>query len=80
MWTKLGGGTNIILDMGHAVSTPAVLVDLTKNKTNNSQPAWQPVRSRPRPRKCPWRHSCPGWVSPFWPARSCSIADAGESS
>ena len=43
VWTKLGGGSNIILDMGHGVSTPAVLVDLTKNKTNNSQPAWQPV-------------------------------------
>ena len=43
VWTKLGGGSNIILDMGHGVSTPAVLVDLTKNKTNNSQTAWQPV-------------------------------------
>jgi hypothetical protein len=43
VWTKLGGGSNIILDMGHSVSSPAVLVNLTANRTNNSQPAWQPV-------------------------------------
>ena len=43
VWTKLGGGSNIILDMGHSVSSPAVLVSLTGNRTNNSQPAWQPV-------------------------------------
>jgi hypothetical protein len=43
VWTKLGGGSNIILDMGHGVTSPAVLVSLTANKTNNSQTAWQPV-------------------------------------
>jgi hypothetical protein len=43
VWTKLGGGSNIILDMGHGVTSPAVLVSLTANKTNNSQSAWQPV-------------------------------------
>jgi Tol biopolymer transport system component len=43
VWTKLGGGSNIILDMGHSVGNPATLVDLTNNRTNNSQPAWQPV-------------------------------------
>ena len=43
VWTKLGGGTNIILDMGHGVSSPSTLVNLTQNKTNNSQPAWRPV-------------------------------------
>ncbi len=43
VWTKLGGGSNIILDMGHSVSSPAVLVSLTGNRTNNSQPAWQPI-------------------------------------
>jgi len=53
VWTRLGGGTNIILDMGHTVSTPAALVDLTKNKTNNSQTAWQPV---PLPAQTPEVH------------------------
>jgi len=43
VWTKLGGGANIVLDMGHAVGSPDTLVSLTQNKTNNSQPAWQPV-------------------------------------
>lgn len=42
VWTKLGGGSNIVLDMGHSVSSPAVLDNLTQNKTNNSQTAWQP--------------------------------------
>ena len=43
VWTKLGGGSNIILDMGHSVTSPAVLVSLTGNRTNNSQTAWQPI-------------------------------------
>jgi hypothetical protein len=43
VWTKLGGGSNIILDEGHSVGSPSTLVDLTNNRTNNSQPAWQPV-------------------------------------
>ncbi len=43
MWTKLGGGSNIILDMGHSVSGPAVLDNITANMTNNSQTAWQPI-------------------------------------
>ncbi len=43
VWTRLGGGSNIILDMGHSVSSPVMLDALTKNKTNNSQTAWQPV-------------------------------------
>ena len=42
-WTKLGSGSNIILDSGHLVGNPDTLVSLTQNKTNNSQPAWQPV-------------------------------------
>jgi hypothetical protein len=41
VWTKLGGGSNIVLDMGHGVSSPDTL--LTSNRSNNSQPAWQPV-------------------------------------
>jgi hypothetical protein len=43
VWTKLGGGSNIVLDMGHSVGSPATLADLTQNRTNNSQPAWQPI-------------------------------------
>jgi WD40-like Beta Propeller Repeat len=43
VWTKLGGGSNIILDEGHMVGASDTLVDLTSNRTNNSQPAWQPV-------------------------------------
>jgi hypothetical protein len=43
VWTNLGGGSNIIVDMGHGVSSPTTLVNLTNNRTNNSQPTWQPV-------------------------------------
>jgi Tol biopolymer transport system component len=43
VWTKLGGGSNIVLDMGHAVGSPDLLSSLTSNRSNNSQPAWQPV-------------------------------------
>jgi len=43
VWTKLGGGSNIMLDEGHSASNPSTLVDLTNDRTNNSQPAWQPV-------------------------------------
>jgi len=42
-WTQEGAGTsgtNIQLDEGTSVTSPTVL--LTDNKTNNSQPAWQP--------------------------------------
>jgi hypothetical protein len=41
VWTKLGGGSNIVLDMGHGATNPDTL--LTSNRSNNSQPAWQPV-------------------------------------
>jgi hypothetical protein len=43
VWTRLGGGSNIILDMGHSVQSPVTLDALTQNRTNNSQTAWQPV-------------------------------------
>ena len=43
VWTNLGGGSNVVLDMGHAVGNPDVLSSLTANRGNNSQPAWQPV-------------------------------------
>jgi len=43
VWTKLGGGSNIIVDMGHTVGNPDTLGSLTANKSNNSQPAWQPL-------------------------------------
>jgi hypothetical protein len=43
VWTKLGGGSNIVLDMGHSVGSPATLENLTQNRTNNSQTAWQPI-------------------------------------
>ena len=43
VWTKLGGGSNIVMDTGHSVGGTDSLVSLTQNKTNNSQPAWQPV-------------------------------------
>jgi hypothetical protein len=43
VWTKLGGGSNIVLDMGHRVGSPATLENLTQNRTNNSQTAWQPI-------------------------------------
>jgi len=39
VWTKLGGGSNIIVD-GHGDANPVLL---TSNRSNNSQPAWQPV-------------------------------------
>jgi len=80
VWTKLGGGANIILDMGHAVGSPDTLVSLTQNKTNNSQPAWQPVPLGRRPRRCPWRLFFPDWVAPFSLARSSSSGSAGGGS
>lgn len=43
VWTNVGGGTNIILDMGHGVSSPATLENLTANHLTNSQTAWQPI-------------------------------------
>jgi hypothetical protein len=43
VWTKLGGGSNIIMDMGHGVNGPDQLASLTANRTNNSQPVWQPL-------------------------------------
>jgi hypothetical protein len=45
VWTTLGGGSNITLDEGHAVGSPDHLDSLTNNKSNNSQPAWQPVQN-----------------------------------
>jgi Tol biopolymer transport system component len=42
VWTKLGVGSNIVLDMGSS-ATNAVQVNLTANKTNNSQAIWQPI-------------------------------------
>ncbi len=42
IWTKVGVGSNIVLNMGSSVSS-AVQVSLTANKTNNSQAAWQPI-------------------------------------
>ena len=43
VWTKIGGGDNIVLDTGHSVNNPVTLVSLTQNRTNNSQTAWQPI-------------------------------------
>lgn len=44
VWTTLGsGGSNIQLDEGTHVGSAMVLANLTDNKTNNSQPAWQPI-------------------------------------
>jgi len=43
VWTKLGSGSNLQLDMGTIVGKASILVNLTNNKTNNSQPTWQPV-------------------------------------
>jgi len=43
VWTKVGAGTNIVLDMGHSVNSPATLESLTANHLTNSQTAWQPV-------------------------------------
>ena len=43
VWTTLGSGSNIVLDMGHGASGPDSVASLTLNKTNNSQPAWQPI-------------------------------------
>ena len=42
IWTTLGVGSNIVLNMGSSVSS-AVQVSLTANKTNNSQAAWEPI-------------------------------------
>jgi hypothetical protein len=43
VWTKLGAGTNIVLDMGHSVNSPATLENLTANHLTNSQTTWQPI-------------------------------------
>jgi hypothetical protein len=43
VWTKVGAGTNVVLDMGHSVSSPATLENLTANHLTNSQTAWQPI-------------------------------------
>ncbi len=43
VWTTLGSGSNIVLDMGHVATGPDSVASLTLNKTNNSQPAWQPI-------------------------------------
>jgi Tol biopolymer transport system component len=43
VWTKLGNGSNIAIDMGVHVGSAQTIDNLTANKTNNSQPAWQPV-------------------------------------
>jgi hypothetical protein len=42
-WTVLGAGSNIQLDAGTSVNRPADLVNLTSNRSNNSQPAWDPT-------------------------------------
>ena len=44
MWTTLGNGSNITEYSPNAsIKNAFQVVNLTKNKTNNSQPAWQPV-------------------------------------
>jgi hypothetical protein len=43
VWTKVGAGTNIILDLGHSLNSPATLESLTANHLTNSQTTWQPV-------------------------------------
>jgi Tol biopolymer transport system component len=45
IWTKLGNGSNIVVDMGAHVGSAQTIDSLTANKTNNSQPTWQPVTS-----------------------------------
>ena len=42
-WTKLGTGSNLQIDVGTMWSNPNGVYNLTANRTNNSQPAWQPV-------------------------------------
>jgi len=42
-WTKLGTGSNLQIDVGTKVNSPSGVYNLTANRTNNSQPAWQPV-------------------------------------
>lgn len=43
VWTKVGSGANIVLDMGHSVNNPATLENLTANHLTNSQTTWQPI-------------------------------------
>jgi hypothetical protein len=43
VWTKVGAGTNIVLDMGHSVNSSATLENLTANHLTNSQTTWQPI-------------------------------------
>jgi len=59
VWTKLGTGSNLQLDMGSVVN-PVVLVNLTNNKTNNSQPTWQPVGPGPLLPEAPYAVLLPG--------------------
>lgn len=42
-WTKLGSGSNLQIDIGTSVGSPVDVFNLTNNRTNNSQPTWQPV-------------------------------------
>jgi len=43
VWTKLAGGSNLVIDWGTSVSNPVMLASLTANRTNNSQEVWQPI-------------------------------------
>ena len=42
VWTRLGSGSNIV-EWGSSVGNPTNLASLTANRSNNSQPAWQPT-------------------------------------
>ena len=50
VWTKLGSGSNLVIDYGSSVLQPMMLASLTANRTNNSQTAWQPA---PMPAQTP---------------------------
>jgi len=47
IWTKLAGGSNLVIDWGTSVGSPTMLANLTANRTNNSQEVWQPTGPGP---------------------------------
>lgn len=59
MWTKLGGGDNIV-DWSATAQLGSHVSPLTSNRTNNSEAAWQPVPTNPILPEAPYAVLLPG--------------------
>ena len=79
VWTKLGGRSNLALDMGSEVGNAQQLDSLTNNKNNNSQTDWQPVPLQTGTPEAPAPALFPVVGLGSWPVRSWSI-DGAEGS